>query len=250
MKKYIIPVIILSIIGGFISIALLFQHYNINSEIVTFFCGDSVNNLCREISLTEYSTFFNFPVAVYSLLFYSFLLIVTIFLLYAGGDYRITYVVIVFPLVSVAIIVSIIFMIVMIKIGLICSLCLIIHLTNIILFAVLALFFKKVKRDKDFNISGLLDKYINTLNTVSHARAGLAAFIAFIIFFVFSIFSISNIIELRTTEKTSYKKIKHYLTRYETAKPENLILHNSQGGNQVCRRKKTSHNRNISVINR
>lgn len=227
MKKYIIPVILLSIIGGFFSVVLLIQHYNINSGFVAVFCGDSVNSLCREAASSGYSTFLNFPVPVYGLLYYFFILIVTIFFLYAGKDYQYTYSFIILPPAIAAVIVSIIFIFIMITTSLFCSLCLITHITNILLLTFILLFFKKIMKDEGFYISGLLDKYTNILNSVSHARVGLAVFIAFIIFFVFSVFSISKIVELRSAGKATYKTIKHYMARYERAKPEKLKLHDS-----------------------
>ena len=227
MKKYIIPVIVLTVVGTLISIALMYQHYNINSELVNFFCGDSINNSCRALSLSEYSAFFNVPVSVYGLLFYSFVLIITIIFLYTGEEYRFIYAVIVFPLSSISVIISVIFICIMFIIGSFCSLCLAVHLINAVLLFILILFLKKIGKEGEFKISVLIQKFRNTLNSVSHARAGMAAFTVFVVFFVFSIFSIAKINELRTTEKITSDKIIKFINKYEAANPEKLNLHNS-----------------------
>ncbi|MBN2039702.1 MAG: thioredoxin domain-containing protein [Spirochaetes bacterium] len=227
MKKYIVPAMILSIIGGFLSVLLLTQHYNVNSGIVTFLCGDSVNNFCKELSSSGYSTLFGYPVAVYGFLFYFFILINSIFLFYAGEDYRYAYLFIALPLASAALIASVIFIIIMIKVQMFCSMCLLAHLINLLLLIVMLFYFRKIKSSEGFNVSSLLDKYTDIIKTSSHARAALSIFIAFIIFFIFSVFSVSKVIDSGASRKASFKTLAYYLTRYNKAEPEKLNLHNS-----------------------
>lgn len=64
--------IMISLIGGFISIILLLQHYSHTHDIalVSMLCGGDTAGGCGAVSKSEYASFLGLPVASYGILFY------------------------------------------------------------------------------------------------------------------------------------------------------------------------------------
>ena len=142
MKKYITPMLILSVSGAVISWLLLYQHYFPDLNLGFISCGSGLSNPCITVGQSKYSSIFGIPVAGFGVIYFMILTFLILVADYAQERYYKILCGIGFPLTAAGLIVNIILGILMIKIGQLCKLCAATYIINLAIFIILIFFIK------------------------------------------------------------------------------------------------------------
>ena len=142
MKKYIMPMLILSVLGTVISCVLLYQHYFPDFELGFISCKSGLSNPCIAVGQSGYSSIFGIPVAAFGIIYFMLLTFLILVADYAKGKYYKIFCGIALHLVTAGLIVDVILGILMIKIGQLCELCAATYVINLAIFIVLIFFIK------------------------------------------------------------------------------------------------------------
>jgi len=219
VKKYINSMLLLSAAGAVVSGLLLYQHYFPDFEMGFLSCGKGFSNSCIAVGQSRYSMIFGLPVAAFGLLYF---IILTFFILisdYAQDKYYKILCAIIFPLILSGLIADVLLGFLMLKIGEICTLCIITYIINILLFIILILFIKN-----NFIKSDIIESLMNFFKpSDSDEKASLSLSILFAFFLAFAVFSSANIIKMKSgVNKTSGDQKSKLLSNFYEQKPEQI----------------------------
>ncbi len=229
MKKYLNIALVLAAIGLMVSCLLLIQHYNLNSGLTSFFCGEGSDNHCRVLSLSAYSTLFNIPVAAYGIFFFSFIIISLLISDIAGGDYYSIFLAVLLPVSAVSFVISIVLFIIILVLQIFCQLCIATHVANALLFITLIFYYINLKAKKNIKYTELIKKILRLGNTSHDARAAFASFIILQVLLMLSIFLTVGFFESKASGfRNTDNRIYEYLQDYYSTKPEIINLEPSK----------------------
>src|SRR5512143_2750246 len=85
MKRYILSIMVLSVIGAAVASLLLYQHFFPHSDFALAVCEGGIDNPCASLSRSGYAVLFGLPVAGYGLMGY-LILIMAASITIAGGE--------------------------------------------------------------------------------------------------------------------------------------------------------------------
>ena len=142
MKKYITPMLILSVLGTALSCVLLYQHYFPDFELGFISCKSGLSNPCVTVGQSKYSSIFGIPIAAFGIIYFMLLTFLILVADYAKGAYYKIFCGIGLHLIAVGLIVDVILGILMIQIGRICELCVATYAINLAIFIILIFFIK------------------------------------------------------------------------------------------------------------
>lgn len=236
MKKYIYFILALTIAGTILSALLLIQHYYPDSSLAAATCGDGITNPCHALSISDYSTVFSVPIAVYGILFYTFILFVVLIADYAKDHYNLIASAAVMILAVLGVITDFVLAAILIVTGLFCHLCAWTYAVNIALLITGFLWLNSQSRNEQISPVALILQSIKKTNKTPGDRAALASFVLFSLLLSFSIISANNILTLQTGKRRiSDSQLSQYVKKfYETdiediqLPPSSLVLGNPE----------------------
>ncbi len=222
--------LLLSVAGVLISGLLLYQHYFPDSEMGLLSCGKGLSNPCITIGQSHYALIFGIPVAAYGLLFFILLTFIILVADYAQDKYYKILCGLTFPLIIAGLVSDVILGIIMIKIGVLCRLCLATYIINILLFTTIFLFIKN-----SFSRNDIVESVKDFFKpSDSDEKASLSLSILFVFFLAFAVFTSTNIIKMKsgsgiTTEAQKSKLISNFYN--QTPEKIDFIKSNLSIGN-------------------
>jgi protein-disulfide isomerase/uncharacterized membrane protein len=229
MKKFIYTVMLLAVAGTILSGSLTIEHYYPDTGISSTLCKDSIINPCSSIQQSEYATILGIPVAAFGLLFYIFILFSVLIADYAAERYYLYFLAIALPLTAVSILIDIFLLIILIKLSVFCTLCMLTYLINVLLFIILILWIIKTKSTRNMSLRDVLRSILGFGQENPDRRATLSLFIIFIFFLSFAIFSSSYIMKIKTYEPSpSKEKIEAFINKFFLSPPADLNLPESK----------------------
>ncbi len=219
MKKYINSMLLLSVAGVLISGLLLYQHYFPDFEMGFLSCGKGFSNPCIAVGQSGYSMIFGLPVAAFGLLYFILITFLILIADYAQDKYYKVLCGFIFPLVLAGLISDVILGVLMIKIGEICSLCIMTYIINVFLFITIFFFAKNF-----FNLTNIKESLIDFFKPAdSDEKVSLSLSILFVFFLAFAIFTSANIIKMKSgINKTPDVQKSKLLSNFYSQKQENL----------------------------
>ncbi|MCL1833705.1 MAG: thioredoxin domain-containing protein [Leptospirales bacterium] len=194
MKKYITPMLILSVAGVVISSLLLYQHYFPDFEIGFISCRTNFSNPCIAVGQSVYSSIFGIPVASFGILYFMLLTFLILIADYARHKYYKILCGIGFPLVTIGLAADIVLGILMIKIGQLCTLCAASYIVNLAILIVLILLIKNNFSADEIKAS--LKSFFLPKGSDEKAILSLSVISVFCLAFV--VFSITNIMRSKS----------------------------------------------------
>jgi len=217
MKKYIIPMLMLSISGAVISCVLLYQHYFPDFEIGFISCRTSYSNPCITVGQSVYSHLFGIPVAAFGMLCFIILTFLILIADYAKDRYYKIFCGIAASLLITGLLIDIVLGVLMIKIGQLCRLCVATYIINLGILIILILFIKN-----NFSV----DEIKKSLKSFffpkdSDGKTILALSIIFVFCISVAILSVSNIIKSRSVFTQSQNTNK-YISNFYNQKEEQI----------------------------
>lgn len=229
MKKFIYTVMLLAVAGTILSGSLTIEHYYPDTGISSTLCKDSIINPCSSIQQSEYATILGIPVAAFGLLFYIFILFSVLIADYAAERYYLYFLAIALPLTAVSILIDIFLLIILIKLSVFCTLCMLTYLINVLLFIILILWIMKTKSTRNMSLRDVLRSILGFGQENPDRRATMSLFIIFIFFLSFAIFSSSYILKIKTYEPSpSKEKIEAFINKFFLSPPADLNLPESK----------------------
>ena len=226
VKKYFYSILAFSIVGAVVSGILFVQHYLPNANFGILSCTDNAISSCASVSQSQYSVFFGVPVAAFGLLFYLFFIFFTLICDYAGDIYIRIFAVLGLMAGTLGLIGDLILAAILVYMKMFCHLCFTTYVVNIIIFALLLVFYFKYKSSVNFNIINIIKDF--KLDSADR-KAALSLFILFIFLLCFSV------LQLNETLKANYgshvvtqKQIDEYVKKFNDTPVENLVLPESR----------------------
>ena len=186
MKRYILSILVLSVIGTALSFILMYQHFFPNSEFAIAACGSGMENHCAVLSRSGYSALFGLPVAGYGLIGY-LLLIITASLAFASGDsWHLPCFAFQVPVAVASVITDVVLGSILIYLKLSCRLCIATYVVNILICISLFAWYLSIKERGE----GLRSIYRNLISFAldPHNRPAVAGFIFIVIFMALFVF--------------------------------------------------------------
>lgn len=209
--------LLLSVAGVMLSGVLLYQHFFPDFELGFLSCGKGFTNSCIAVGQSKYSTISGIPVAAFGLLYFimiSFLILVAD---YAQDKYYKILCGTIFPLVIAGLFCDLILGIIMLKIGELCTLCVLTYVINILIFIIMFVFIKN-----NFLKSEIIESLKDFFKpSDSDEKASLSLSILFIFFLTFAVFTSAYIIKLKSgSGKTPDTQLSRQLTNFYNQKQE------------------------------
>jgi uncharacterized membrane protein len=231
MKKYLYPLLTLSIIGAALTAVLLVQHYNPEADMGIFSCGSGLANPCVTLEASPYSTVLGIiPIPLLGLFFYLFLIFVILIADYAMGWYIPAAIVITIPLIITALAVDLVLgLIMLLKIGTFCKLCFATYMINMVLLIVSALFYSDFTGKNGGNYMTMLKDMFSKNGDSPDRRAATASFTLFVFLLAFSLFSTNHIMGSdKPKHVVSDSQMKSFLDRFYATDVEKIDLPESR----------------------
>ena len=228
MKRYILSILLLSVIGGAVALLLLCQHFFPHSDFALTACGSGVDNPCAQLSRSGYAVLFGLPVAGYGLIGYLLLIITATLALTAGDSWHVPCFAFQLPVAAAFVIIDIVLGSILIYLKLSCRLCVATYIVNILICITLFLWYVYAKEDG----AGLRSIYHDLVSLVREHRNRPveAAFSFAVLFMALSVFFLSAFMEARgsATEPTAAELDKfeeHFysITQEDVSLPESAM---------------------------
>ncbi|THB76291.1 MAG: hypothetical protein D3926_18400 [Desulfobacteraceae bacterium] len=190
MKKYLYPIIILSLVGGVISALLLFRHYYPESGIKIVSCGHSLVDPCIALSATPYAVLFGVPIALFGLLWYLTTIFTVLITLHSGGRYPALSMIMIFPGATTALAADVVLAGILINTGLLCPLCIVTYVINTVIFILACFALRQLKRDDKFSL-GSVARNLFSKDLAPDKKAFKAAYVSFLMVMCVALMSVS-----------------------------------------------------------
>ncbi len=187
MKKYILSIVGLSVIGAVISSALIYQHFFPYADAIMAACGGGLDNPCAALNRSGYTEIFGIPIAGYGLIGYFILIITSSMAVAAGDTWHAPCFAVQAPVAAASVVVDVILGSILIYLKLTCRLCVATYAVNILLCVSLFVWYLAIKEDGTDLRSlyrGLLLSARNPRNRP--ALLGIFFVVLFMVLFVFS----------------------------------------------------------------
>lgn len=211
--------LLLSVAGVVISGLLLYQHYFPDSEMGLLSCGKGLSNPCITIGQSQYAVLFGIPVASFGLLFFILLTFLILVADYAQEKYYRILCGLSFTLVIAGLVSDVILGVIMIRIGVLCRLCVATYIINILLFITIFLFIKSSFSRNDI-IESIKDFF---KPSDPDEKASLSLSILFAFFLAFAVFTSTNIIKMKSgSVKTPDAQKSKLITNFYNQSPEKI----------------------------
>lgn len=219
MRKYITLMLLLSIAGVLISGLLLYQHYFPDFEMGFLSCGRGFSNPCIAVGQSRYSIISGLPVAAFGLLYFILLTFIILVADYAQEKYYKILAAIAFLLITAGLFADLLLGLLMIKIGEICTLCILTYIINILLFITVFLFIRNNFIKKEI-FESLTDFF---KPSDSDEKASLSLSILFAFFLAFAVFTSTHIIKMKSgADRTPDVQQSKLLSNFYSQKSEHI----------------------------
>lgn len=216
-------VILFSFAGAVLSGALLMQHFYPETDLGVLTCGSGMENPCIAISESQYSRFLGIPIASFGMLFYLFFMFSSMIANFARGGYVAATGLLLLPLSVAALLIDGVLAWIMVKIGLLCTLCLYTYVVNIILAGLCVALSRPATADA---APGLLRFFRESVLAASeggsHKKAFGYSYILVIILLAVSVFSTTYALEIKTDKKRVTAADRAAFTKKFYAKPRRI----------------------------
>ncbi len=226
MKRYIIFILVLSVIGTAISFILMYQHFFPNSDFAIAACGNGMENHCAVLSRSGYSAVFGLPVAGYGLIGY-FILIITTSLAFASGDsWHLPCFAFQVPVAVASVLTDVVLGSILIYLKLSCRLCIATYVVNILMCILLFAWYLSIKERGE----GLGSIYRNLISFAldPHNRPAVAGFFFSVLFMALFVFSLSAYLGVMgSVSELSAVEMRKFKERYYSIKQEDISLPDS-----------------------
>lgn len=228
MKRYILSILLLSVIGGAVASLLLYQHFFPYSDFALTACGSGVDNSCAQLSRSGYSVLLGLPLAGYGLIGYLFLIITAALALTADESWHVPCFAIQLPVAVAFVIIDVALGSILIYLKLSCRLCVATYVINILIGITLFLCYISVKEDG----AGLRSLYHDFFSLVREHRNRPveAAFSFAVLFMVLSVFFLSAFLEARgsaaeptAAELDKFEEHFYSITQEDVSLPESAM---------------------------
>lgn len=226
MKRYILSILLLSVIGGVVASLLLFQHFFPHSDFALAACGSGVDNPCAELSRSGYSVLLGLPVAGYGLIGYLLLIITATLAMTAGDSWHVPCFAFQLPVAIAFVVIDVALGSILIYLKLSCRLCIATYVINILICITLFLWYVYVNEDG----AGLLSIYHDFIALVRdpHNRPVEAAFSFAVLFMVLSVFFLSAFMEARGSAlEPSAAELRKFEENFYSLRQEDISLPDS-----------------------
>ncbi len=180
----------LALCGAAVAGYLAYLHYY-PAEYGNFVvCGAAGN--CDALIQGEYAVIFGIPLAAYGLFAYLVVLLTVAVAGYAGGIYRLYGLAIVLPLAAVSLAADAVLAAVMFRLGILCILCAITYLINLLLFAAAYRWYRRLRQD------GLTLRAAPAAGGGPGKKAAFSLYALAVVLLAFSVFAASAVLRLQT----------------------------------------------------
>ena len=226
MKRYILSIMLLSVIGGVVVSILLFQHFFPHSGFAAAACGGGFENSCAQLSRSGYSVLLGLPVAGYGLIGYLLLIITAALALTAGDSWHIPCFAFQLPVAVAFVIIDVALGSILIYLKLSCRLCIATYVINILICITLFLWYVYVNEDG----AGLRSIYHDFIALVRdpHNRPVEAVFSFAVLFMALSVFFLSAFMEARGSAlEPSAAELRKFEENFYSLRQEDISLPDS-----------------------
>ncbi len=195
MKKCILSILCLSVIGAVLSIMLMYQHYFPHSDFAVAVCGSGLDNPCAILGRSGYGVLFGLPLAGYALIGYCILIITGSLALAAGDSWYSPSFGLQVPVAGASVMVDIILGSILVYLKISCTLCIVTYIVNILICISLFIWYLAIREQG----AGLRSIYRGLLSLARGHRNRPAALGVFFItlFMVLFVFSLSAYLEIK-----------------------------------------------------
>ncbi len=226
MKRYILSIFVLSVIGTVISIILIYQHFFPHSDFAVALCGGGLENHCAVLSRSGYSVLLGLPVAGYGLMGYLILIIAASLAMSAGDSWQNPCFAIQLPVAVASVIVDVILGSILVYLKISCRLCIAAYVANILICISLFLWYLAIKDEG----TGLRLVYRNLVSLARNRNIlpGAVALFFILFFMVISVYFASAYLGVRgSASEVSSVELRKFEERYYSITQEEISLPDS-----------------------
>ncbi len=226
MKKCLVSILCLSVIGAAVSIMLMYQHFFPHSDFAAALCGSGGDNPCAILARSGYGVLFGLPLAGYALIGYCILIITGSLALSAGDSWYSPSFGLQVPVAGASVMVDIILGSILVYLKISCTLCIVTYIVNILICVSLFIWYLAIREQG----AGLRSIYRGLLSLVRGHRNRPAALGVFFItlFMALFVFSLSSYFEIKGgASEPSAAETQLFEERYFSTTQEELSLPDS-----------------------
>jgi protein-disulfide isomerase len=223
MKKCILAIVCLSVIGAAVSIMLMYQHFFPHSDFAAAVCGSGLDNPCAILGRSGYGVLFGLPLAGYALIGYFILFITGSMALAAGDSWYIPCFGLQVPVAVASVMVDIILGSILLYLRISCPLCIVTYVVNILICVSLFIWFMAIK-DQGTGLRSIYRGLISLARGHRNRPAALGIFFI-TLFMVLFVFSLSAYFEIKGgASEPSAVEMQLFEERYFSTAQEDLSL--------------------------
>jgi len=221
MKRFLVLLFILSVMGTTVAAILLYQHYFPSSTISAIACGSGLVNPCVVLSRSGYATFLGLPIAGYGLIAYLFMCITIGIALFVKDSARVHVFGIILPIIAASILVDIILGSILIHLSITCRLCIASGIINILMAATLFSWYLEIHQEGE-GLREIYRKLHAYLKQPSNRPLIVSSAIG-VLFMLFFIVVLSAFMRTSGSGETT-ERIIQFETYYRNLPREELVL--------------------------
>jgi protein-disulfide isomerase/uncharacterized membrane protein len=223
-KKYCSIVAALALTGTSIAGALTYGHYYPGRSLQLVLCGGTFGGNCDALSQWEYASIFGIPISAYGLFLFLLVLFTILVADYAAGEYHVTGLLIILPIVVLSVLADVVLAGVMVWLQTFCLLCVATYLVNLLLMLTLYFWYRSLTHE-GFSLKKAYGSLMMKESDSSPKKAVASLYVLFVFLLCFSVFSTSYVLQIKTyPARQAQEQMQKAIAAFFMQVPEKLDL--------------------------